>query len=118
MRSDLAIVMQLEQELLYPAVRSNLARVGALLTDDFCEVGVSGLAFGKEEVLASLRSGLDKSYPASSMQAVALSEDVVLVTYQAQKTHCGQVTRSLRSSVWVKNPSGWQMRYHQGTIAA
>jgi ribonuclease HI len=118
MESDAAIVMRLEQELLEPATRADVARVSALLADDFREVGVSGLAFGKAEALRWLPSESGKVFTVSSMQAAALSEGVILLTYQAEKMHGGQTTRSLRSSVWVKNQSGWQMRYHQGTAAA
>ncbi|MFC0682956.1 DUF4440 domain-containing protein [Lysobacter korlensis] len=118
MESDAAIVMRLEQELLKPATRADVARVSELLADEFREVGVSGLAFGKTEVLGWLPSEAGKSFSVSSMQAVALAEGAILVTYQAEKVHGGQATRSLRSSVWLKSQSGWQMRYHQGTAAA
>jgi hypothetical protein len=118
MESDEAIVMRLEQELLEPATRVDVARVNALLAEDFCEVGASGLVFGKSEVLSWLPSEFGKSFSVSSMQVATLSEGVMLVTYRAEKVHGGETTRSLRSSVWVKNQRGWQMRYHQGSAAA
>jgi hypothetical protein len=118
MESVEAIVMQLERELLDPAVRSNGHRLAFLLADDFLEVGASGLSFGKPEVLARLPGESGIAFQASSMQAHLLAPGVVLVTYAAQRTHGGRTTHSLRSSVWVKNTSGWQMRYHQGTAAA
>ncbi len=118
MESDEAIVMRLERELLEPATRTNIVRVGALLTDDFLEVGATGQSFGKAEVLSWLPSESNKSFSVSSMQAATLGKGVILVTYAAHKAHEGRVTRSLRSSVWVKNPGDWQMRYHQGTAAA
>ena len=52
MESDEAIVMRLERELLEPATRANVVRVGALLTDDLLEVGATGQSFGKAEVLS------------------------------------------------------------------
>ena len=118
MDSDAAIVMRLERELLEPATRADVERVCALLTEDFLEVGASGLVFGKAEVLSWLPSEPGKSFSVSSMQAAVLGEGVMLVTYQAEKVHGGQFTRSIRSSVWVKSQQGWQMRFHQGTAAA
>lgn len=110
--------MRLERELLEPATRANVMRVGALLTDDFFEVGATGQSFGKAEILSWLPSESGKSFTVSAMRAATLSDGVMLVTYAAEKAHEGNVTRSLRSSVWVKNPGGWQMRYRQGTTAA
>lgn len=118
MESDTAIVMRLERELLEPATRANVERVSDLLSEDFREVGASGLVFGKAEVVSWLPSESSKSFFVSSMQAATLGEGVMLVTYWAEKAHGGQLTRSIRSSVWVKSQQGWQMRYHQGTTAA
>ena len=118
MESDEALVMHLERELLEPATRANAARVRELLADDFLEVGASGHSFGKSEVLSWLPSESGKSFSVTSMQAATLSEGVILITYAAEKSHQGQITCSLRSSVWVKGIGGWQMRYHQGTVVA
>jgi hypothetical protein len=118
MESDEAIVMRLERELLEPATRADTVRLDMLLANDFREVGASGHSFGKKEVLSWLPSESGKSFTISSMQADALSEGVILVTYVAEKSHDGRITQSIRSSVWVKSQTGWQMRYHQGTVAA
>ena len=118
MESDAAIVMRLERELLETATRADVMRVSALLADDFLEIGATGHSFGKAEVLSWLPSESGKSFSVHSMQAAALSEGVMLVTYAVEKVHEGRVTRSVRSSVWVKSLGGWQMRYHQGTAAA
>lgn len=115
MESDAAIVMRLERELLEPTTRADVERVRAMLAEDFREVGASGLVFGKAEVLGWLPSESGKSFSVSSRQADMLGEGVMLVTYQVEKVHGGQFTRSIRSSVWVKSQEGWQMRYHQGT---
>ena len=113
-----ATIMQLELDLLDPAVRADSVRLDALIADDFLEVGASGLSFGKAVVLARLPDENGVSFSASAMQAYILAPTVVLVTYAAERSQQGHTNRSLRSSVWVKSPGGWQMRYHQGTTAA
>ncbi len=113
-----ATVMQLELELLDSAVRSDAARLDTLIADDFLEVGASGLSFGKAVVLARLPEEHGVAFSTNAMQAYTLAPNVVLVTYIAERSHQGHTTRSLRSSVWLKNSGGWQMRYHQGTTAA
>lgn len=112
-----AIVMGLEEELLRPAARADAARLATLVADDFLEVGAAGQSFGKAEVLARLPHETGVGFTASAMQAYVLAPTVVLVTYLVQRTHEGAATHSKRSSLWVKNAGGWQMRYHQGTYA-
>ncbi|KAF1709469.1 DUF4440 domain-containing protein [Pseudoxanthomonas kalamensis DSM 18571] len=111
------LVMQLEYALLDPQVRSDLARLDALLTDDFFEVGASGRSFGKEEVLSRLPTEPVATFAPSAMQAHALTADVILVTYACEHVRLGHAVRSLRSSLWIRDSSGWRMRYHQGTLA-
>lgn len=112
-----AIVMGLEEELLRPSARADAARLATLVADDFLEVGAAGQSFGKAEVLARLPHETGVGFTASAMQAYVLAPTAVLVTYLVQRTHEGAATRSKRSSLWVKNAAGWQMRYHQGTYA-
>lgn len=115
MKSIEATVIRLEQELLDPAVRADPRRLDALIADDFTEVGASGRSFGKPEVLARLPVERGVAFIVKDMVACVLAPNVALVTYTAVRTHDGHSTRSYRSSVWVRNAGGWQMRYHQGT---
>ena len=110
-------VMQLELELLDPGVRSDAVRLDTLIADDFLEVGASGLSFGKAAVLARLPEERGVVFLASAMQAYTLAPNVVLVTYTVERSQQGHTIRSHRSSVWLNNPCGWQVRYHQGTTA-
>lgn len=112
-----AAVMQLEIELLQPICRSNAQRLDALLTDDFVEVGATGRSFGKADVLSRLPVESGITFEATDMQALRLSPGVVLVTYQARRSHLGESAHSRRCSVWIQGSNGWQMRYHQGTYS-
>ena len=42
-----------------------------------------------------------------------LSDDVVMVRWRSRSK--GAVV--LRTSVWVRTPQGWKLRFHQGTPA-
>ena len=107
--------IELEQELLAAATRSNPQRLDALLADDFLEVGANGHSFGKSNVLGRLPGESGVTFTAKDMQAHVLAHDVVLVTYSATRTFAGETAHSKRSSVWVRHAGRWQMRYHQGT---
>lgn len=110
-----ATVMALELELLDPQVRADAGRLDALLCEDFWEVGASGRAFGKDEVLERLPQEQGIGFETSDMQAHVLAPDVVLVTYRASRSDANGRIESLRSSLWVRDAHGWRMRYHQGT---
>ena len=115
MDSTESIVMQLERDLLDPSVRNDRERLVRLIADDFQEVGAAGNSFGKDNVLARLPSESGVAFTASEMAAATLADNVILVTYVATRSHAGTTLRSKRSSLWVRNSIGWQMRYHQGT---
>ena len=115
MKSIEAIVIGLEQELLDSVVRADPRRLDALIADDFTEVGASGRGFGKSEVLARLPAEHGVAFAVKNMVACVLAPNVALVTYTAVRSHDGHSASSRRSSVWVRNAGGWQMRYHQGT---
>ncbi len=110
-----ATVIALELELLQPAIRADVARLDALLSDDFREVGASGRAFGKDEVLERLPQEQGIGFETGDMQAHVLAPDVVLLTYRASRSDADGRIESLRSSLWVRDSRGWRMRYHQGT---
>jgi hypothetical protein len=106
-----------ELTLLRPAVRRDPNRVAALLTEDFFEIGASGRVWTRDEILDSLVS---EAYSAPVIEDFAcqqLVKDVVLVTYRAMRSdeETGQRSVTLRSSIWMKKPGKWQMRFHQGT---
>jgi len=115
MRSIETIVKDLELELLRPNTRASTQRLDTLLASDFLEVGASGQSFGKSQILARLPQENGVGFAVTNMHAHVLAPTVVLVTYQAERTHEGRTTRSKRSSLWVNNAGRWQMRYHQGT---
>lgn len=108
-----ATLHYLEQRLLQQDVRSNTALLSTLLADDFMEIGASGKAWHKADVLSSLPVQAFRVRTISVFQVRPLAPDVALVTYT-----CHSDTASLRSSVWRRLDGHWQMTFHQGTPAA
>ncbi|RQO68147.1 DUF4440 domain-containing protein [Aquitalea sp. FJL05] len=90
-------------------------RLALLLHDDFVEVGLSGTIHDKAVLL---RPAL--AHPAvhtSSFSAEMLTADSALIRYRSwQLAADGSMQRqALRSSIWLQGPTGWQLRFHQGT---
>lgn len=111
MSSDLDVVKALEMELLTPACRGDRHRVDELLHDDFVEHGASALTWTKPEILDDLEADPAFAGAASNVTAVALTTDVVLVTYEITRPR-----PSLRSAVWVHDDGRWRLSFHQGTL--
>lgn len=107
---DLAEVVRLERELLDPDVRSSLERTRTLLHRDFVEYGASGRVWDRAAMMAALADDPGGSGEGVDFAPVQLADDVVLLTYRVLGD-----TGSLRSSVWVRESSRWQVRFHQGT---
>lgn len=108
----------LETELHKDETRRDRRRMDALLHPDFIEFGRSGTRytradvlneFGQANVLPPIRSG--------NFEVAVLGEGVVLLMYVSAHVDAGgnSYRETLRSSVWVRTKSGWQMRFHQGT---
>jgi hypothetical protein len=101
-------VVALELALLDPEVRGSPERVQRLLHPDFREFGLSG-AWNRDAIVAALAADPGTGWTATEVEAREVAGGVVLVTYRA--------AGSLRSSLWVEGPEGWQLLFHQGTPA-
>ena len=115
------LLQALEVELHTPAVRSDAARLGALLHDDFREFGRSGGVHTKADVLSQLpQEAQPNTLFAGRFEIAWLGEAAALLTYRsAQRLADGTFDRwTLRTSVWERSAPGWQMRFHQGTPTA
>jgi hypothetical protein len=109
---------ELEEELLLPATRRSSEALASLLTDEFREVGSSGRAYNKRQVLEALQSESLTQVSITDFRVTLLAEGVALVTYRAiRRDQLDEASASLRSSVWVMRDARWQMLFHQGTKA-
>lgn len=103
----------LERELHDPIVRKG-SRASELLADDFLEFGRSGRSYNKTQVLEALSSESTEVITSSEYKLNLLSPTGALLTYRSQRKASAE-TFTLRSSVWRKHGSSWQMVFHQGT---
>jgi hypothetical protein len=114
-------IRELETSLHQPEIRANRQRLDELLHQGFQEFGRSGRIYLKADIVEDL--------PTEQSRAVIWSQDfslriladgVVLLTYKsANLTDDGVLERhALRASIWQRSPTGWQMRFHQGTPTA
>ncbi|HEX8206279.1 MAG TPA: DUF4440 domain-containing protein [Solirubrobacteraceae bacterium] len=100
-------VVALEQQLLDPETRRDPARVRSLLHSDFREVGASGTVWDRDGIVAALEAEPGTRGDVRDIVARHVAPGVVLVTYDAADTR--------RSSLWIRDESGWRVLFHQGT---
>ena len=114
----LATLRDLEVALHQPAVRSDRGKLGGLLHPQFREFGRSGAEYSREDALVEFESA-PPSYHVWSQdfRVEELAPGVALLTYRsAHLCADGRLDRHTnRTSVWQLTPSGWKMRFHQGT---
>ncbi|WP_377888977.1 DUF4440 domain-containing protein [Alkalihalobacillus sp. R86527] len=107
------LIIELEKRLLQPDIRSSKKEVDKLLDDDFEEFGSSGKRLCKEDVLQGLSEEGPVHFSMDSSKVVALSNDVMLLTYTLTKDDCQ--SKTLRSSIWKCTNEECKMVFHQGT---
>ena len=94
-------------------------RLEQLLHPDFVEFARNGRRYSRSEVLAEFCAPESALEPVqvAQLELAEIARGAVLVTYSsAHASANGQLCRhTLRSSLWVETPTGWRMRFHQGT---
>ena len=108
-------LFDLELKLLDPKIRKDKGELEALLAKDFFEFGSSGKVWSRAEIIESLQNEMAVRTNASDFAARVLGEGLMLVTYKTQRGEKQTQQLALRSSIWRKNKSKWQMVFHQGT---
>jgi hypothetical protein len=112
---DRETLERLEEELWREETRFDLQRTNELIAVDFFEFGRSGRVYQRQDTLAVPRQRIDAIFPLPEFQVRLLDRNVAQVTYNSAVTYDGVVEYARRSSIWSRTPSGWVLRFHQGT---
>lgn len=112
--SDVADVLQLERELQTAECRRDRARVIALLAEDFAEVGASGRVWDRASTLELLDagSGDDSVIGVHDLTGRIVGDGFVLTRWDSDRGG----RRARRTSLWRRDPAGWRLVHHQGTL--
>ena len=117
---DAAHFQMLEEQLLCAEVRRSAVALARLLAEDFIEVGRSGRVYMRDEIISALAAEepLD-GVLIENFKVRVLSAETVLATYVSSRVNAAgaAAVRTLRSSLWLRRGTTWQMAFHQGTPA-
>jgi hypothetical protein len=110
-----AHLLALELQLMDPVFRKDRDQVSALLADGFREFGSSGRVWSRKATVDLLATEQPQAAPSVEEFSIhPIAPATVLVTYRTRRL----AGSSLRSSIWVHTPAGWQILFHQGTKAS
>ena len=86
--------------------------MGALLADDFEEVGASGRVWDRASALelVASESGADEIV-VRDLTGRLLADGLVLLRWDSDRGG----RRARRTSLWRRDPQGWRQVHHQGT---
>ena len=112
---DVDELRQLEESLWIAQTRFDQAYMQQILSPEFVEFGRSGKVYGREETLSTAYHDIRCTFPLKNFTAQRIEANVFLVIYVSECISDGQVLVANRSSIWIKTPQGWQLRFHQGT---
>ncbi len=116
----LELLRGLETELHQPATRRDPERLGALLHPEFREFGRSGRSYSRSDTLQEFTDASTfQNVVAGRFRLQSVTGDAALLTYvSAHSDEAGGLHRfTLRSSLWVRDATGWRLIFHQGTAA-
>jgi ribonuclease HI len=109
---DLTELRALEESLWRDETRYDAGHVARVFHPDFCEFGQSGRTW----TLATMAMSGDPiavELPLPDLRVELVAPGVALATYRSRRLD-GSGTAN-RSSVWLRTPDGWRLRFHQGT---
>ena len=111
---DVAEVLRLERELQTAECRRDRARVSALLAEDFLEVGASGRVWDRSSALELLgaESEDDSVIEVCDLTGRVIGEGFVMARWDSERGG----RRARRTSLWRRDPAGWRLVHHQGTL--
>jgi hypothetical protein len=99
-----------------PELGTTRADYTAQTANDYWEVGASGRVYDREYVIDTLVSRGkvpgDEDWVVTDARCRRLSVDTFALTYRLEQA--GRLSR--RVTLWCRDPGGWKILYHQGTL--
>ncbi|XOV78282.1 MAG: DUF4440 domain-containing protein [Aestuariibacter sp.] len=110
---------KLEESLHQYETRSDPEALKKLLHPDFKEIGYSGRYFDFDSIVNDVLNEEKPNYSiwSQDFDYVELAANLVQLNYKEARIDVdGNLSRcALRTSIWQKTGSHWQVRFHQGT---
>jgi hypothetical protein len=110
-------LQELEESLWRPETRYDTVWMRRVLHPEFREFGRSGRVYDLAATLDADASAFETELPLPGFAVAEPARGVALVTYVSRVRYDEGVLAANRSSLWIRDPDGWRLRFHQGTPA-
>ncbi len=111
---DFNKLKELEESLWLSETRFSQEYMNRLLSFDFFEFGLSGRIYHRADTLSVPFQEIKARIPLKDFSVHVVDTNVFLVTYVSEVMY-DRLEMGNRSSLWLKTPAGWKLRFHQGT---
>ena len=108
-------LQRLEEALWRQSTRFDLGFQETRFAQDFVEFGRSGRVYRRDEVISTDSAPILAKLPLENLRFRVLDANTVQLTYNSAAEYNGVVEYARRSSLWSRGPTGWVLRFHQGT---
>ncbi|WP_394781639.1 DUF4440 domain-containing protein [Undibacterium sp.] len=110
----------LEQRLLQAEVRANAPALDRLIDESFVEFGASGRMFRKSEILCRTPRLPQLEYVPADFKVTELIPGLAQLSCRLRTINpvSGEVSHSVRSSIWKRSGHHWKLVFQQGLPAA
>lgn len=113
---DVALLVSLEEAMWRAETRFDMTFMAQHLAADFIELGRSGRIYNRAQCLAAAPQAIVCRLPLPNLHVRLVAADTAQLLYDSIVTReTGALEYSHRSSLWTRVPTGWMMRFHQGT---
>ena len=112
---DRVTLTRLEEGMWQQATRFDARFQQASLAKGFSEFGRSGRVNTRHEALATPSQPIHARLPLPNLPICLLDDHTAQLTYSSVFTQDGLVAYARHSANWSRTPSGWVLRFHQGT---
>lgn len=112
--SELETLKDLEESLWRSETRFDLSHQEKVFASDFFEFGRSGRTYTREQMIRTTSEPIVAKLPLQNFKVHIIDSNNVLVTYISEVQY-EDLEKANRCSVWSRTPTGWQLRFHQGT---
>ena len=115
-QKEIEMFRELEESLWRDETRNNTEYLERVFAEDFFEFGQSGRRYNREDMFIFPQGdqAINCKLPLKNFAVRSITEEVVLVTYISEVIY-DDLQIANRSSIWLKTPQGWRLKFHQGT---
>jgi hypothetical protein len=113
--ADQVELQRLEESMWQQAFRFDLPFQEERFASDFFEFGRSGRVYNRAQAIRTDSHPIAARLPLANLSFRVLDVHTVQLTYDSAAEYDGVMEYARRSSIWYRSPTGWVMRFHQGT---